>query len=747
MSLPIFKNYDPNNPFTPPAKTYTVGGDGKVRLDYIPKKGTVTITDYTETTNPMPGAGQFYIDYQDNTQYKMAMGYVVFAVSAAGQQVAPSYQAVGQLLWAEHLEVVRQHVESTGNPHNATPADIGAETPGGATTKISNAMSTHKTEAGAHDVSKITNAVANDDARLTDERTPKDNSVIDTKIGNRIADQSLMPTGNTGTLTQILSWLANRIKAITGKNNFWDAPDTTLAGAKTHMDSQSNPHGTTASQVGAETPLGAQGKVDSHVNATTAHNAGQISAPATGSLVAGSVLSQLAALESTKAPKTSIPTSLPANGGTANTISGSIAGNQVVTNRANALIDLGVAQELRWRRFGNGHSIVDNSDAYYHPNKKDSLSAWCPDFPVLMGYNGTNTYGVRVDSSRVADYLNLYSTNECIISSGFAGAGGSGTLYVNYRGATSPITEYKFCNGMGEGSLSQVTASTFFASDSLYLQDIHTRIGKGYNNSARITTNYGYADIGPQNPNYCHYYTDRPANYFDKPILIAGKNVVTTDQIPNSLPANGGTAQVANQLNINNGGTASFNWVNQATQPTWLLGGESSSEIYVYNPSKFSVAHATSATSASTLNGNAPQWDTCSAYSIVQRNDSGYIFNNWFNSTRPSENTPASQYIYDNGDGFMRKKDLANVRAEILAGTQFASVRGNSGYQKLPSEVIIQWGVTNSSGNATFPLTFTTLLTIVGITYPPIVNNSGFNFNNTNYQNMRYIAIGEIKEG
>jgi hypothetical protein len=52
--------------------------------------------------------------------------------------------------------------------------------------------------------------------------------------------QSPSSPGN-GTLLQILSWLTNRIKSITGKTNWWDAPDTTLTNAKTHIDAAA-PH-------------------------------------------------------------------------------------------------------------------------------------------------------------------------------------------------------------------------------------------------------------------------------------------------------------------------------------------------------------------------------------------------------------------------------------------------------------------------------------------------------------------------
>ena len=87
------------------------------------------------------------------------------------------------------------------------------------------------------------------------------NSVNDAAIGSRTPDQSQAPASpGTGTLTQLVSWLANRIKAITGKTNWWDAPPTTLQAAKTHMDAAA-PHS------GHETPAGAQAKAEAAAGA------------------------------------------------------------------------------------------------------------------------------------------------------------------------------------------------------------------------------------------------------------------------------------------------------------------------------------------------------------------------------------------------------------------------------------------------------------------------------------------------
>jgi hypothetical protein len=54
--------------------------------------------------------------------------------------------------------------------------------------------------------------------------------------GSRTLDPSQVPSGNTGSLRQILSWFANRIRAITGMANWYDAPPTTLAATSQAFD-------------------------------------------------------------------------------------------------------------------------------------------------------------------------------------------------------------------------------------------------------------------------------------------------------------------------------------------------------------------------------------------------------------------------------------------------------------------------------------------------------------------------------
>jgi hypothetical protein len=87
-------------------------------------------------------------------------------------------------------------------------------------------------------------------------------------------DQSQAPAspGSNGTIAQLFNWIANRIKAITGKTNWWESPtksiETLNSDLTSHVGDDNNPHNVTVSQIGAETPTGAQAKVDTHANRT-----------------------------------------------------------------------------------------------------------------------------------------------------------------------------------------------------------------------------------------------------------------------------------------------------------------------------------------------------------------------------------------------------------------------------------------------------------------------------------------------
>jgi hypothetical protein len=66
------------------------------------------------------------------------------------------------------------------------------------------------------------------------------------ETGSRTIDPAQSPSGNSGSLRQWLDWFPNMVKKITGKTNWYDTPDTTLAAAKTHIDATSAHSATSA---------------------------------------------------------------------------------------------------------------------------------------------------------------------------------------------------------------------------------------------------------------------------------------------------------------------------------------------------------------------------------------------------------------------------------------------------------------------------------------------------------------------
>jgi hypothetical protein len=68
---------------------------------------------------------------------------------------------------------------------------------------------------------------------------------------------------------------------------------------------------------------------------------------------------------------------------------------------------------------------------------------------------------------------------------------------------------------------------------------------------------------------------------------------------------------------------------------------------------------------------------------IAKRTSGGYIYATYFNSSRAAQDTAAESYIYDTGDGFMRKKTLANVKAELWDSSSIVHSYSLSGHSQL----------------------------------------------------------------
>ena len=81
-----------------------------------------------------------------------------------------------------------------------------------------------------------------------------------------------------------------------------------------------------------------------------------------------------------------------------------------LSNRTNWYTNNGddiVVGQLAWRNYNNNHTIFDASAGTTPTgatcDKTNPNTSWRASYPTLMGYNGSSTYGVRVDRARYSD--------------------------------------------------------------------------------------------------------------------------------------------------------------------------------------------------------------------------------------------------------------------------------------------------------------------------------------------------------
>jgi hypothetical protein len=69
---------------------------------------------------------------------------------------------------------------------------------------------------------------------------------------------------------------------------------------------------------------------------------------------------------------------------------------------------------MAWKNYGNSHVIFDASQSTSPSggavSNTNAANAWSATYPTLMGWNGSSTYGVRVDSARVSDSANALNS-------------------------------------------------------------------------------------------------------------------------------------------------------------------------------------------------------------------------------------------------------------------------------------------------------------------------------------------------
>ncbi|MEN8233771.1 MAG: hypothetical protein ABFR89_02470 [Actinomycetota bacterium] len=88
---------------------------------------------------------------------------------------------------------------------------------------------------------------------------------------------------------------------------------------------------------------------------------------------------------------------------------------------------------------------------------------------------------------------------------------------ITFKGASGYVNAYDGVLVLGSTSSVRLASAAI-----LEFVDGNTQLKEGSNNAVRVQTNSGYIDIGPQNVNYAHIYTDRGSFYFNKGAFFIG---------------------------------------------------------------------------------------------------------------------------------------------------------------------------------------------------------------------------------
>ena len=147
--------------------------------------------------------------------------------------------------------------------------------------------------------------------------------------------------------------------------------------------------------------------------------------------------------------------------------------------------DLGVVETLRWRNYGTGHVITDvsstGSPSGTTVDRVNAAIPWAAGYPTLMGWNGSSTYGVRVDSARTADTL----SGEVSMSGGLTAA----TFYTGnwfrssgntgWFNSTHAVGVYS----TGSGTVRTYNGAHFYSEGNVTAAGSVTAVGQVYQNN------------------------------------------------------------------------------------------------------------------------------------------------------------------------------------------------------------------------------------------------------------------------
>ena len=189
---------------------------------------------------------------------------------------------------------------------------------------------------------------------------------------------------------------------------------------------------------------------------------------------------------------------------------------------------------------------------------------------------------------------------------------------------TIPTNNSQLTNGRNyitnSGGTTGATANTVVKRDSG--ADINCRLVRpNYQNQSNISGAIAFR-VNNSSDNYVRFCSDTAAirTFLNVPTRTGGNASGTWGiNITGSASSASSATEATNANKLRRDGSSTpmtFHWNGQSGQPSWLWGSNDGTNIYVYNPSNFSVNYATSAgnattaTSASSCSGNAASAST-----------------------------------------------------------------------------------------------------------------------------------------
>ena len=256
----------------------------------------------------------------------------------------------------------------------------------------------------------------------------------------------------TATVDATSANTASKVVARDSSGNFSAGTITaTLSGSATSATTATNLAGGAANQLVYQTGSGTTSFATAPTSSSTylywngsAFAWGAITSGTVTSITAGAYLtggtittSGTIAVDATSANTASKVVARDASGNfSAGTITASLSGNASTATTAVTLTSTqsnwggtgvlaNVVGLLGWKNYSNNHVIFDasagTSPSGTSVNNSNAQVAWTGTYPTLMGWNGSNTYGVRVDSARVADSAGAVDYNALTNKTGGTG--------------------------------------------------------------------------------------------------------------------------------------------------------------------------------------------------------------------------------------------------------------------------------------------------------------------------------------